>query len=405
MANSTAVVPMSYKTWGDDKTDRDLSVGTAVTYYKNGMIALNASGHAVKCDDTAGLTFDGIAAGFNDNDNTVAVLTSDTLGDHKVRVQKPYRFGMLIASAAATDIGAPVYALYDNEVALRAGVSNYIQVGWIESVKDSTFVIVRPIWMGANSEAAFDGNDLTFDGATGLNNILVPDNLADGLSIAIPSGADLMTFTTTDSAESVNFPNTVIFFGDSGTKKTVTLSTTSVAETLVVATGEYETRLTDNLADAHSIKVTSGIDLMVFTTTDLAEAVAIRGLRHVQTTAVAITGATTLTLADSGGTFTVSQGAAYDIDLPSPTTGPGCSYYFSLTAPGANNVTITVAGSAATFVGSIVSEGQIIVATGSTLTFATGASLLGDTIEIRSISTGLYSVRAFAAALNGITVA
>lgn len=169
-------------------------------------------------------------------------------------------------------------------------------------------------------------------------------------------------------------------------------------------TGQPEIQLTDNLADALSIEISGSTDLLTFATTNNAECVSPIGLRTRSSTAVAITGATTLTLADSGGIFTVSQAAAYDIDLPSPTTGPGCRYFFSLTAPGANNVTITVAGSAATFVGSIVSEGQIVVATGSTLTFATGASLLGDSIEIQSIATNLYHVRAIASALNGITV-
>ncbi len=406
MANATATVPMSITHWGDDKVYRDISVVGAATYYMGEMIALNALNAAVKCDDTAGLKFDGIAVGYPSNaGDGLAVLTTDTLGDKRVVVERPYRFGMLIHSTVTVaDIGKPVYALYSNEVCLYSDSTNKVQVGWIDKVKDSTFVIVRPIYLGVNGDTTFAGTDLTFTGANTLNNIIVPDNLADGLSIAITAGADLMTFTTTDSGESVNFPNTVIFFGDSGTKKTVTLSSTSVAETLLVATGEFEERLTDNLADAKSVKVTAGADLMVFTTTDNAEAVAITGTRHAQTTAVAITSATTLKLSDSGGIFTVAQSSAYDIDLPSPTSGPGCSYYFSLTAPGAFNVTITVAGSAATFVGSIVIDGATVVATGSTLTFATGASLLGDNIEIRSISTSLYAVRAFASGTGGIAI-
>lgn len=123
------------------------------------------------------------------------------------------------------------------------------------------------------------------------------------------------------------------------------------------------------------------------------------------TTAVAITGATTLTLADSGGIFTVSQAAAYDIDLPSPTTGAGLRFLFQLVAPGANNVTVTVAGSAATFEGVIHIDGATIVATGSTLTFATGASALGDYIEAISTATGKYFIRAMSSASGGITVA
>lgn len=169
-------------------------------------------------------------------------------------------------------------------------------------------------------------------------------------------------------------------------------------------TGQPEMHLTDNLADALSIEISGAADLAVFTTTDNAESVALLGTRHMQSTAVAITGATTLKLSDSGGIWTVGQGSAYDIDLPSPTSGAGCRYFFSLTAPGANNVTITVAGGAATFVGQLITEGQIIVATGSTLTFASGVSVLGDSIEIQSIATNLYHVRAVSSILNGITV-
>jgi hypothetical protein len=132
----------------------------------------------------------------------------------------------------------------------------------------------------------------------------------------------------------------------------------------------------------------------------------VAGLRTSSSSAAAITAARALTLADAGGVFSVSQAAAYDIDLPSPTTGPGCRYTFYLTAPGANNVTITVLGGAATFVGTIVNDvTSVIPATGATLTFATGAAALGDSIEIVSISTSLYLVRAVTQAAGGITIA
>jgi predicted RecA/RadA family phage recombinase len=127
-------------------------------------------------------------------------------------------------------------------------------------------------------------------------------------------------------------------------------------------------------------------------------------IQQAGTTAVAITGATTLKLNDSGGIFTVSQGAAYDIDLPSPTVGAGVRFIFQLVAPAANTVTLTVAGSAATFEGSLHTEGAIVVATGSTLTFVSGTALLGDNIEVISTATGKYFVRAFASASGGITI-
>ncbi len=123
------------------------------------------------------------------------------------------------------------------------------------------------------------------------------------------------------------------------------------------------------------------------------------------TTAVAISSATTLTQADSGGIFTVAQSSTYDIDLPSPTTGPGLRFFFSLTGPASFAPTITVAGGAATFVGSVVTEGKIVVATGATLTFASGVAVIGDSIEIRSIATNLYHVMAVSSIQDGITIA
>jgi hypothetical protein len=249
--------------------------------------------------------------------------------------------------------------------------------------------ILPAVYTTSTSATTF-GAGITFSGATGANDVNLTDNLASALDIT-ESTNSYLNFVTTNSGEKCVFSKDVVLSG-------------AIDLLFSGTTGQSEITLTDNLADALSVLIPSGVDLLVLTTTNSAEAVAVRGLRTTATTAVAITGATTLTLADSGGIFTVGQGSAYDIDLPSPTTGPGCRYFFSLTAPGANNVTITVAGAAATFVGSIVSEGQIIVATGSTLTFATGASLLGDSIEIQSIATNLYHVRATASALNGITV-
>lgn len=133
------------------------------------------------------------------------------------------------------------------------------------------------------------------------------------------------------------------------------------------------------------------------------ETLTLEGIRSVAAdTAVAITGATSLTLKDSGGCFSVAQSSTYDINLPDPTEGPGLSYTFYLTAPGSFAPTITCTG-AATFVGSIILDASVVVATGNTLTFASGAALLGDNIEITSISTSLYLVRAVSSAAAGIT--
>lgn len=201
MANATDRVATTITEWGNDGVYRDLSVASAATYYKGSLIALNASGHAVKCTDAAGLTFDGIAGSFNQADTALAVATTDTLGEKKVHVRRPWRFRARIAAAVLGDVNSPVYALYDNEVAL-SGVTNSVLVGWIDSLVSATEVVVRPVWVGTRGEADFDGAELTFDGATGENVIAVPDNLADALSVSEGANAYL-TIVTTDAAERV----------------------------------------------------------------------------------------------------------------------------------------------------------------------------------------------------------
>ncbi len=148
MAAATSSVPMTTRPYDDVGVDRSLSVASAATYYLGSMICLNASRHAVKASDTAALVFDGIASAFNQGLGYLAVATTDTLGEKKVRVERPHTFGMKIAAAVLADIGREVYALYDNEVAYRAGSTNKVFVGWVDEVVNSTYVNVRPWWMG-----------------------------------------------------------------------------------------------------------------------------------------------------------------------------------------------------------------------------------------------------------------
>lgn len=135
--------------------------------------------------------------------------------------------------------------------------------------------------------------------------------------------------------------------------------------------------------------------------------VTINGLRVAAgNTAVAITGATTLKLSDSGGIFTVAQSSAYAVTLPSPTTGAGTRFLFQLVSPGAFNVTLTVAGGAATFEGTIQNDvTSTLPATGGTFTWASGTAALGDWIEVISTSTSKYFARTSSSAAGGITIA
>lgn len=133
--------------------------------------------------------------------------------------------------------------------------------------------------------------------------------------------------------------------------------------------------------------------------------VAITGIQTQSVSASAISAARVLERADSGGVFSVSQAAAYAITLPSPTVGSGLVYRFFLSAAAANSVTVVVSGGAATFIGTIVNDvTSVLPATGSTLTFVSGTAALGDNIEVYSLATNLYGVRAVTSTNGGITI-
>lgn len=199
MANATNKVPSTTTPWGDDGIKRrsvDAS-GSSITYYPGAMAAVNGSGRGTKCDDTAGLTFDGIIC----NTVKLQIFDGDDTSDAAkyLLVARPFRFTMAIASAsAATDIGKAVYAKYDNEVAFTS--TNSILVGWVDAVNSATEVLVRPAYAGQRGNASFDGQTLTYTGSTGTNVTAVPDNLADAWSLKEGSNTYL-TAVTTNSAE------------------------------------------------------------------------------------------------------------------------------------------------------------------------------------------------------------
>ncbi len=195
MANATSAVKQYSHPFTDTKIRRNLAT-TAQTYYPGEMIAVDASDNATKCDDTAGLLFDGI----NVEANRIEVESGGSAGGRTVLVDKPFRFSMTIASASAGDIGKKVYAKYSNEVAYTS--TNSVLVGVVEKVLSSTLVLIRPWWVNTSGASNFDGEVLTFDGATTVNQILMPDNLADALSVLEGSNAYL-TFVTTNSSERV----------------------------------------------------------------------------------------------------------------------------------------------------------------------------------------------------------
>lgn len=250
MSNPTFAVPMSTSKWGDDGI-QIIPDTTATTYYPGEMIARNATGKATHCDDTAGNQFWGINSESGD-----FVVTSSGPSRSYMQVRRPWRFTAKIASAAAGDEGKALYAKFSDEVAY-SGVSNSILVGWVDEVISATLVRVTPNYATlANTVVA--ANTLTFAGTTGANTIVIPDNLADALTVK--EGANpYLTFSSTNGSETIfakKLVDVVAGINFSG-------ATTANVMTLV-----------DNLADALNVKEGSN-SYLKFVTTNSSEAVVV----------------------------------------------------------------------------------------------------------------------------------
>jgi hypothetical protein len=129
--------------------------------------------------------------------------------------------------------------------------------------------------------------------------------------------------------------------------------------------------------------------------------VPLMGLRHVSAQATNIAAVRTMSLADSGGIFDITQSSAFAITLPAAAVGnAGVRYTFFISTIGAFAVTVSDGG--ANLEGTIVLDASVIPATGTTLTFINGA-VIGDNIEV--FSTGVnWMVRAVSSAAGGITI-
>lgn len=242
------------------------------------------------------------------------------------------------------------------------------------------------------SNSAF-GAGISFTGATTVNVISIPDNLADSLSIA-EGATSYITFVTTDGSEGISV------------KKDMTLAS-GVDLIFSGTTGQSLIKFPDNLASALVMGEAANA-YITFCTTDSGEKITFAKSCFFSNGIIANTGGSTaitttraVTRADAGGNFTVAQSSAYTITVAQP-LGAGERYVFQCVSPGANDVSIVA--TSCTFEGTITIDAATIPATGSTLKFATGAAILGDNIELISTSTTKFMVRAIGSGAGGITI-
>lgn len=175
----------------------------------------------------------------------------------------------------------------------------------------------------------------------------------------------------------------------------------------LATTQAFTWNLINNSATALQVGSSGHASVLTVKTTLGAQQVIARGLQTTSTTAGAITGATVLTIADSGGVFTVDQDAAFNITLPDPTVGAGLRFTFILTDVGTNTVSVICSNGAVRFGGNIINDVTSVlsvdIATIISINFVNNVAAMGDTIEFISLSTTQYMVRAVTSTNGGIT--
>jgi hypothetical protein len=161
---------------------------------------------------------------------------------------------------------------------------------------------------------------IAFTGGTGDNEIRVPDNLADGLSIEGTHG-DFIVFVTTNGAEEIDVKEATVF--------TDNLTISGAVDLIFLgSTGQPEVVVPTNLADALSVKDSAG-DLIVVCTTTGSQSITYTPLltgSKIQVTATAVTATAdglTTGLIPAGTSFVAvtSDHADKIITLPAPVPG------------------------------------------------------------------------------------
>jgi stage V sporulation protein SpoVS len=206
------------------------------------------------------------AAGATDVSIGTMDLPCLAAGPCSVRLRSAQGTRKMVASEPIT-AGNAVYAAASGKIAATGTVYEGIALETAAANNDVIEVMMAPN-VDVPATVGVTTPVVTFNGLTGANEIRVPDNLADGLSIEGTHG-DFIVFTTTDDGEKITVAEATQF------NDHVTING---AVDLVFAgtTGQPEIVVPDNVADALSIKDgTGGADIIVLTTTNGSEAVAI----------------------------------------------------------------------------------------------------------------------------------
>jgi hypothetical protein len=146
----------------------------------------------------------GAIAAAGSTDVAIGVMEKPCLaaGACTIRLRTAQGTMKMVASEGIT-AGNAVYAAADGKIAASGTVYEGIALETCTADDDVIEVLPMPN-VDLVAAAGITLPTVTFNGTTGANEIRVPDNLADGLSIKDGTG-DLMVFTTTTGALAINF--------------------------------------------------------------------------------------------------------------------------------------------------------------------------------------------------------
>lgn len=219
--------------------------------------------------------------------------------------------------------------------------------------------------------------------------------VAPSLDFLKSGNGTIATNTTAVAADEVL--GEINFFGTDGTDgKSAAARIACLVDTgKTVGTGDMPGQL------VLSTTADGGETLTAALTIDSAQTVTVsNGLVIQSDTSSSITGARTITRADSGGCFKVAKTSAYEITLPTP--AQGLHFKFMVLDTGANIVTIT--NGSAHLKGCVSINNVSTAMTGTTLSLASAGSV-GDWVEFHGIDATNYLVTGACIAAADISIA
>jgi len=196
-------------------------VYASTTIYEGTFCFVNSTGYVTGDTDSGASQFAGIAV--NEYDNS-----SGSSGDIDAEWYSEGVFELEGSGFTQADVGKEVFASTNYDITLTDS-SSAVPIGVVHEYVSTT--VIRVKITGLPNVPGITSNVMAFTGSTGANEIRIPDNLADALSIEGTHG-DFIVFTTTNGSELATF-STAVAFGVDDTGVDVTFYGDTASEYLL----------------------------------------------------------------------------------------------------------------------------------------------------------------------------